>query len=84
MSDRIALVTGGSTGIGRAIARRLAREGFQVVITGRNEAPLQEAAEGSDRISYLVADVADSASVQASIDTVREHSPPPPESSIRS
>ncbi|MDJ0975264.1 MAG: SDR family oxidoreductase [Planctomycetota bacterium] len=72
MSDRVALVTGGSTGIGRAIANRLAADGYTVVITGRTEATLEEAAAGSDAISYVVGDVADPAAVQAAVDAVKE------------
>ena len=37
IKDRVALVTGGTRGIGFAIARRLAGEGFAVVISGRSE-----------------------------------------------
>ena len=38
---KVALVTGGGTGIGRATARELVRTGAQVAICGRREAPLQ-------------------------------------------
>ncbi len=58
MPDRVALVTGGSTGIGRAIAHQLAAAGHQVLITGRNEETLREAAAGHDNVEYIVADVA--------------------------
>ena len=41
---RGAIVTGGGTGIGGAIARRLAADGFAVCITGRRREPLDEVA----------------------------------------
>lgn len=41
-SQRIAWITGGGTGIGRALALRLAREGWQVAISGRRPERLEE------------------------------------------
>ena len=44
LRDRACIVTGGSRGIGRATARRLAAEGASVLLVGRDEAALAEAA----------------------------------------
>lgn len=45
LSGKVAVVTGGSRGIGRAIALRLAREGVQVVLAARDKARLASAAD---------------------------------------
>jgi NAD(P)-dependent dehydrogenase (short-subunit alcohol dehydrogenase family) len=46
--DRTAIVTGGSLGIGRAVAQRLTSEGARVLITGRNAERLEQAARQID------------------------------------
>ena len=45
LSGKVALVTGGSDGLGRAAAHRLAAEGALVVICGRRAAHAQQAAQ---------------------------------------
>jgi NAD(P)-dependent dehydrogenase (short-subunit alcohol dehydrogenase family) len=57
LSGRHALVTGGGTGIGAAIATTLAQAGAAVTICGRRLAPLQETAAGEPNIRAVVADV---------------------------
>ena len=47
LSDRIALVTGGSRGIGRGVASELARHGARVFVTGRTESDLATVGEGT-------------------------------------
>jgi NAD(P)-dependent dehydrogenase (short-subunit alcohol dehydrogenase family) len=71
LEGKLALVTGGTTGIGFAIAERFLREGANVVVTGRNhdlgrraEAALAE----SGRAWFLAADAADPADVAQSLD----------------
>lgn len=60
-----ALVTGGGTGIGRAIAAALAGEGVEVTVCGRRIETLAETAAGNPRIHAVAADVTDEASVAA-------------------
>ena len=73
-SNKIALVTGGSSGIGRSIARKLSAHGASVVITGRNEEMLKESAALGDNISYVVADVSKPDDIQHTFaEVVRRH-----------
>jgi NAD(P)-dependent dehydrogenase (short-subunit alcohol dehydrogenase family) len=69
--NRVALVTGGSTGIGAATALLLAERGAEVVITGRNAASLDASAARHPRITPFVADLARAEEAQRSIEQVR-------------
>ncbi|HYW80425.1 MAG TPA: SDR family NAD(P)-dependent oxidoreductase [Thermoguttaceae bacterium] len=77
LSGRSALVTGGSRGIGKAIARIFAEAGADVMISSRNEEQLIEAAreigDGLDvRSEYAVADMTDRADVKRLAETAVE------------
>ena len=60
----IAVVTGGGSGLGREFAHALSAAGFDVVITGRTEASLQETAAHSDAIRVRRCDVRSGAEVR--------------------
>lgn len=64
-TERVALVTGASSGIGLATARALRRAGFRVFGTSR-----KPAADISDGITMLVCDVTNEASVRTLVETV--------------
>jgi NAD(P)-dependent dehydrogenase (short-subunit alcohol dehydrogenase family) len=67
--QRIALVTGAGTGIGRGVALGLARAGYSVVLAGRRREPLEEtaieAASFSATTLIVPTDISDRQSVQA-------------------
>ena len=74
LDARVALVTGAARGIGRAIATRLAREGWHVLCLDADETAL-DAAMGSIGPGGhpLVADVGDEVSVEKAIEVTRVH-----------
>jgi NAD(P)-dependent dehydrogenase (short-subunit alcohol dehydrogenase family) len=77
LRDKKAIVTGGSAGMGKAIARQLAREGCDVVIGARTEGPLRDAAmemaqETGRKIVPVVVDTLDGASIKAFVKQAAE------------
>ena len=73
LTGRVAIVTGGSRGIGLAIARALIADGVNVAVTGRNAAHLSDArrtieAAGPGAVETLQADVRDYTGVQRAVD----------------
>src|SRR3954466_12004924 len=73
---RVAVVTGASRGIGKAIALRLARDGRHVVLVARSEGPLNDvkaAVETNGGVaSVLAVDISDAKAFAAAIEKVAE------------
>jgi L-rhamnose 1-dehydrogenase len=74
LKNRVAIVTGATRGIGRAIAVRFGQEGARVAVIGRNEEKGAEAVRQIEAAGgqgmFVQADVSDSAQVEAMVDAV--------------
>ena len=75
LTEKVALITGSSRGLGLASARALAAEGCRIALCARSEGPLREAARqvamlagGSDRVLAVPADVSTPEGVRAIVD----------------
>ena len=73
--NKVAVVTGAGTGIGRAATRALLENGWHVALAGRRREPLEATASGSgaaERTLVLPTDVADPGAVRALFRAVRQ------------
>jgi NAD(P)-dependent dehydrogenase (short-subunit alcohol dehydrogenase family) len=71
LDGKHALITGGGTGIGAAIARALAQAGAAISVAGRRMAPLQEVAAGIPGATAIAADVTQEADTLAMVKAAR-------------
>jgi len=69
---RVALVTGGGTGIGAAVARRLAADGYDVCVTGRRPEPIRDVAAEVGGLA-IVADTGVEADAERAVAEAVEH-----------
>lgn len=74
-AGRVAVVTGGGSGIGAGVALALATDGWTVMLAGRRPEALQSVADQHERLGFVVADVTDEQDVHRLFaTTVERHS----------
>ena len=84
MTQKVALITGGASGIGKSTAMILARKGINVVISGRREGLGKKAVEeirsqGGGDAAFIAADVDNEAQVRGMVEfAVKKYRPSRP------
>lgn len=72
-SGKVAIITGGGSGIGLAVAKGLLAEGAKVFATGRRPGPLEDlAAQYPNDVAYLSADIGESGTAKRVVDAAVE------------
>ncbi|MES2679428.1 MAG: SDR family NAD(P)-dependent oxidoreductase [Bacteroidota bacterium] len=75
---KTAVITGGNSGIGKATATELAKQGYRVIIHGRDPVKTKEAAgeiktkSGNSNIEYLSADISSLSGIKELVDGIKE------------
>ncbi len=75
LKDKVAIITGGTRGIGKAIAELYAAQGAKVIITGRSAtsnaaAEINQAINPDNKVAYMACDLADKAAITNFLETV--------------
>jgi len=75
ITNKTVLITGGGSGIGFEIAKLLSEKGNKVIITGRSEARLKEAASQLSNVSYIACDITKADDVSKLVSTINSEYP---------
>ena len=74
LEDQVVIVTGGGSGLGKAVVKRFVRDGARVVVLDRNQSRIDELERDAPaEVSYCLGDVRDLAANQAAVEHALEH-----------
>jgi NAD(P)-dependent dehydrogenase (short-subunit alcohol dehydrogenase family) len=73
LNDKVAIITGGGSGIGKAIAELFAAKGARLALLGRSESVRQTAHALGERVHHFILDVTDFARVQPTVEEIVAH-----------
>src|SRR5271154_2025946 len=72
LKDKIALITGGTSGMGAATAKRFHEEGATVIVTGSSKASVEAAQKAMPYVEAIVSDAGDPEAAKALVGRIKE------------
>jgi NAD(P)-dependent dehydrogenase (short-subunit alcohol dehydrogenase family) len=73
LNDKVAIITGGGSGIGKAIAELFAAKGARLALLGRSESVRETAHALGERAHHFTLDVTDFARIQPTVEEIVAH-----------